>query len=399
MNNFMRSIPITPDMVSLWVPSGLNRAQDLIRGNHGQCYGTHPNVPVISTFQPPNLLTDGGLNIWTTETNLAHWTESIAGTSTINREATEKIEGDYSCRLDIDESNSVAYLFQNCTLVSSRRYKLAVRYMNSIAGKTAKLMVRNSAGNVWLKSDGTWQASLNYLDLPSSTTYSLYELEFISHADYTSYSFYLISNSAASSSIYFDNISIEELKPSLINPAVGWVFDGTNDYIDCGNPSSIAAIGKGDFTICFWLKSDVPIISYGHLFGKHQDVDNRIAFYSDGTANVIRLAFKKGGAGVNTNFSSTPFDQIWHHIVLVINRTTDKALLFVDAVKDLTEIDISSAPADCSNSADLYLGSRDGSALFFFGCQALPFIANSAWSAAQVSNFYNVTKGMFAPRG
>jgi len=33
------------------------------------------------------------------------------------------------------------------------------------------------------------------------------------------------------------------------------------------------------------------------------------------------------------------------------------------------------------------------------GYIALPFIVNKAWSAAQVSNFYNATKGMFAPRG
>lgn len=154
------------------------------------------------------ILTDGGLNIWTTATNLTHWTESLSGTSTVNRETTEKIEGDYSCRLDVDESNSVVYLFQNHTLVSSKGYKVVVWYMNSIAGKTAKLMLRDTAGNVWLKSDGTWQTGLTYLGLSSSTTYSLYELEFTAHADYTSYSLYLISNSAASSSIYFDDVGI-----------------------------------------------------------------------------------------------------------------------------------------------------------------------------------------------
>jgi len=45
--NFIKSIPVTSDMVSLWIPSGTGRAIDIIRGNHGQCYGTHPNVPVI----------------------------------------------------------------------------------------------------------------------------------------------------------------------------------------------------------------------------------------------------------------------------------------------------------------------------------------------------------------
>lgn len=42
---------ITPDMVSFWLPSGQNRAMDIIRGNHGRCSGTHPNVLIL-----PNLI-------------------------------------------------------------------------------------------------------------------------------------------------------------------------------------------------------------------------------------------------------------------------------------------------------------------------------------------------------
>lgn len=55
MHKLLRSIPITGDMVSLWVPSGQNRAMDIIRGNHGQCYGTHPNVPVLPNLINPSL--------------------------------------------------------------------------------------------------------------------------------------------------------------------------------------------------------------------------------------------------------------------------------------------------------------------------------------------------------
>ena len=42
-------------MVSLWLPSGQNRAKDIIRSNDGQCHGTHPNVPAISNSINPSL--------------------------------------------------------------------------------------------------------------------------------------------------------------------------------------------------------------------------------------------------------------------------------------------------------------------------------------------------------
>lgn len=50
-----REIPIDPSMVSLWVPAGNSLARDLIRGNHGQCYGTHPNVPVLPSLINPSV--------------------------------------------------------------------------------------------------------------------------------------------------------------------------------------------------------------------------------------------------------------------------------------------------------------------------------------------------------
>lgn len=52
-NSLRRILPA--DIVSLWIPDGYNRTKDIIRSNHGQCYGTHPNVPVLPNLINPSI--------------------------------------------------------------------------------------------------------------------------------------------------------------------------------------------------------------------------------------------------------------------------------------------------------------------------------------------------------
>lgn len=52
-NSLRRILP--PSIVSCWVPDGYNKAKDVIRGNHGDCFGTHPNVSVLSSLTYPSV--------------------------------------------------------------------------------------------------------------------------------------------------------------------------------------------------------------------------------------------------------------------------------------------------------------------------------------------------------
>lgn len=52
-NSLRRILPA--GVVSCWIPDGYNRAKDIIGNNHGQCDGTHPNVPVLPNLTDPSL--------------------------------------------------------------------------------------------------------------------------------------------------------------------------------------------------------------------------------------------------------------------------------------------------------------------------------------------------------
>jgi len=132
---------------------------------------------------------------------------------------------------------------------------------------------------------------------------------------------------------------------------------GTDERIDCGNLSPLDQIGNGSFWLSFWMKGAVPLAS-GLLFSKYQDVSNSLGLMSYGANNRLYVHLEKDDITVADVFSiaTAPFDTIWNHIIFAVNRITDKALLYMNTVKDATEIDISSLPADCSNIANLSWG-------------------------------------------
>lgn len=62
------------------------------------------NTPLLTGS---NLISNGNFETWSSPTNADSWTELLAGTSTVNREASVVQAGVYSCRFDVDASNNV----------------------------------------------------------------------------------------------------------------------------------------------------------------------------------------------------------------------------------------------------------------------------------------------------
>ncbi len=143
---------------------------------------------------------------------------------------------------------------------------------------------------------------------------------------------------------------------------------GTDERLDCGNRGSLKKLGNGSFWLSLWMRSkDTAPLNYGALFDKYQDVLGYLTLSSDAFANRVFLEIGKDGTDVAGPFSvnSAPFDTKWNHIVLVINRIIDKALLYMNTVKDATEMNISTIAFDASNTGRLAWGAaNDGFAPF-----------------------------------
>jgi len=158
-----------------------------------------------------NVIRDGDFFNWKVAaptTDLYYWVETTAGTSTINRDTIQVQVGNYCVRMDIDALNNQAGIEQDFSLRRNRSYRLAFKYLNSVAAKTAKFMLWNSVLNVSLKADGTWTAGQVYVQLSNVLAWTDYSLDFTSHPDFANYKLYLGTWTALSSSIYFDNVGI-----------------------------------------------------------------------------------------------------------------------------------------------------------------------------------------------
>ena len=110
------------------------------------------------------------------------------------------------------------------------------------------------------------------------------------------------------------------------------VFDGTNDYADCGNPSSLN-FGTGSFTINCWFKPSST--QTGELFPALIEKSNGdFTSPSSGVTGWILLyftpgnqyAFRLGDSSAAMNNLSFPLtvanDDIWKNLTVTVSSTT-----------------------------------------------------------------------------
>lgn len=166
---------------------------------------------------------------------------------------------------------------------------------------------------------------------------------------------------APDTSLYGNNGTLEGDNPTWVDGISGKAvnFPGTDERVDCGNNVPLNNIGDGDFSISFWMKSkDTVPLNYGGLFEKFVDSPNAIILDSLATTNKIRFYFAKSAVVKTINFDAAPFDTNLNHIVLIVNRTTDKVNLYMNNTKDAQELNVSGIAADSSNSASVSWGAR-----------------------------------------
>jgi hypothetical protein len=136
-----------------------------------------------------SLVTDPGLEIWASATNLTHWTESKGATCSIDRESTDVWKGSYSCKLTQGGGvGEFAMIYQDIAITDAGTYQICLWYKNSAASKTLKLSLFDTPGNnVFLKEDGTWNAGSYNIDVPNSLTWTAIMITFDKHPSYVNY--------------------------------------------------------------------------------------------------------------------------------------------------------------------------------------------------------------------
>lgn len=119
----------------------------------------------------------------------------------------------------------------------------------------------------------------------------------------------------------------------------GIEFDGVDDYINCGNDSSLV-FGDGDFSLEVWIKTTGTgynsqyILQMGST-NAGDDSEWGYATYKDGRVNIWLYDFD--GDYVDLYSTITVNDGNWHHLVAIRNSNTKILKIYVDGVEDTNE--------------------------------------------------------------
>jgi hypothetical protein len=157
----------------------------------------------------------------------ALWSESVAGTSTVNRDTSDFDTGSASCRFDIDASASSASVMNSTLLTVGVTYSYTIRAKASIAGTTVRV------------GDGVAANSNNH---PLTTSWATYTGSFT--ATTTTFSLARHSASLGSRSIWVDSATLTNAAfPTDVSfnfvggdytPATGLTGNGNSKYLSTG---------------------------------------------------------------------------------------------------------------------------------------------------------------------
>jgi len=163
----------------------------------------------------PELLTDPGLGAWNDPHDLTNYDEQVFGTSTVNRESLVTRGGSpFSARLDIDAANDAARFYKPITLPAATRYCVSMWHKET-GTATAGFIIYDGIGN-YLKADYTWAPGYYVHPLPHADDWTLSRLFFTTLGN-TNYGIFWTSASAASQSIYIDDVSLKLVPTNLTN--------------------------------------------------------------------------------------------------------------------------------------------------------------------------------------
>ena len=162
-------------------------------------------------------------------------------------------------------------------------------------------------------------------------------------------------------------------------------FDGTNDYLDCGNTNDL---GTGAFSFAFWIKVDQWTSNY--ILTKREDDNNRWYFISNGSDQILFGSDVGGASKMNAVCSTilTSYENQWVHLAFTSSRDGTNNW-YVNGSYVNTDTD--SNTEDWDNDGNLYINRLDTNYGSAGSSNRISEIVryNVALSSSQVATIYN----------
>lgn len=181
--------------------------------------------------------------------------------------------------------------------------------------------------------------------------------------------------------------------PTFSNSNSGIItFDGTNDYVNCSNGSSVNITGNS-FTLSAWVNKISWTADHTLI---HKDLQYSLALRQIGGVNVVTYADSSNWSYVSFGYHGSFLSNVWYNIVMVKSGTT-VTIYSNNAVV----ISKTFGTTITGTSNNLIIGAYNDSvgSPTFFGYEnanvAQVSIYNRALSSVEVSQNFNATRSRF----
>jgi hypothetical protein len=170
------------------------------------------------------------------------------------------------------------------------------------------------------------------------------------------------------------------------------VFDGVDDYINCGNDTSLN-VGFGSLTMSVWYMRFTNAGTNLRTLSKGggDDNSNGLAFLgADNSMNAIVTDLPNARKSVGVSGLSL---NRWYYATAVVDRSNNSLSLYIDGQFRTSRTDLTST--SLSGNAPLYVGANAAGSALWSGRISNVQVYNRALSAAEVLQNYNATKGRY----
>ena len=167
------------------------------------------------------------------------------------------------------------------------------------------------------------------------------------------------------------------------------VFDGVDDYIDCGNNSSLSSIGgTTNITVSAWVYH-TAYGGGGQPYSVITVKGNPWTWLMENPSNTFRFRITAGGADVNVGDTSTHLLNTWYNVVGTYDGSNIR--IYVNGVLKNTQAQTGTL---ATNAVTAKIGTFQGTNYNLTGRIANVSVYNRTFSAAEIQQNYNA----LAPR-
>jgi hypothetical protein len=287
-------------------------ADGALAGLNGSTWSIASGKLINTPATGNELLSDTGMETWSSATNLTSYQETIAGTSTINQEATIKHAGNYSCRMDIDASGSNCQIRQALSNYLNQ-WAVFTYWLQASAANKKGIAIYGASSNGPSRNPGT--SMTQYVD-----TYRISENPFNPGVRRA-------AGESASSSLYWDDFSVKILTFSTLfawrkfASQYGIVKAGCN--VVAGTPEGVYMnmdSFNNPLNMVTCLHNGANLILSKRVNGTVTELINTAAAYSAGALVEIRRAANTNTYRAFYNGSQVGTDQTISDASIINNK-------------------------------------------------------------------------------